>query len=458
MEAWISDFSKHVKMKEPRLEKRLIKIVKSFSNKPASSIPEACCSHSKTTAAYRFFDNTRVSANDIKNSFLGETLERIKDEKLVLIPTDITGLNYFTHKALEGTGPMRSQRSKGLVLASSLAVDKKGTPLGLIFQKLWGRSEDKTGLKARVDRKKLPLEQRESYVWIEAVKKMENTIPEDKIAIMIGDRGSDFYDLFDYKRRPNIELLIRAKTNRYLHNDSVKLFERMAFGKPDGITLVNVTRSRKSAARSAKVEIRFKQVEISVPLQKSKLLFKPIVLYAIEAKEVNVQKNVSNPILWRLVTTIPVKSITDAVEKVIWYAKRWLIERYHYALKSGCKVEELQLETIDRMEKALAVYCLIAWRLLFLTYRSRNNPHESCEKYFTKDEWTSCYMFLNKRKPSNKPPSLKEFIVMIAQLGGFLARKSDGDPGVKVIWRGLKRLEDISVSFANFKEIFVYNG
>jgi len=102
---------------------------------------------------------------------------------------------------------MRSQRSKGLVLTSSLAVDKKGTPLGLIFQKLWGRSE-KTGLKARVERKKLPLEKRESYVWIEAVKKMENIIPENKTAVMIGDRGSDFYDLFDYKRKPNLELLI----------------------------------------------------------------------------------------------------------------------------------------------------------------------------------------------------------------------------------------------------------
>ena len=121
-------------------------------------------------------------------------------------------------------------------------------------------------------------------------------------------------------------------------------------------------------------------------------------------------------------------------------------------------MEDLQLETIDRMEKALAVYCLIAWRLLFLTYRSRNNPHESCEKHFTRDEWSSCYMFLNKRKPPNKPPNLKEFIVMIAQLGGFLSRKSDGDPGVKVIWRGLRRLEDISASFAHFKEIFVYNG
>ena len=457
MEAWISHFSKHVKMKEPRLEKRLIKIVESFSKKPASSIPEACCSHSETAAAYRFFDNPRVSANDVKDSSLNETLEKIKDEKLVLVPTDITGLNYFTHKALKGTGPMRSQRSKGLVLASSLAVDKKGTPLGLIFQKLWGRAKE-TGLEARVERKKLPLEKRESYVWIEAVKKIENIIPEDKTAIMIGDRGSDFYDLFDYKRKPNIELLIRAKTNRSLHNDNVKLFERVAFGKADGMTLVNVPRSKKSKARSAKVEIRLKQVEISVPLQKSKRLFKPIVLYAIEAKEVRIPKNVSNPILWRLITTLPVKSITEAVEKVIWYAKRWLIERYHYALKSGCKVEDLQLETIDRIEKALAVYCLIAWRLLFLTYRSRNNPHESCEKHFTKDEWASCYMFLNKRKPPNKPPSLKEFIVMIAQLGGFLSRKSDGDPGVKVIWRGLKRLEDISASFANFKEIFVCNG
>ena len=135
-----------------------------------------------------------------------------------------------------------------------------------------------------------------------------------------------------------------------------------------------------------------------------------------------------------------------------------MIERYHYVLKSGCGVEELQLETAPRIEKALAVYCIVAWQILFLTYEARNNPNISCENYFTRDEWISCYIYLRKKTIPEKAPTLKEFISIIAQLGGFLGRKGDGDPGVKVIWRGLKTLNIISRSIAASKGRNVYNG
>jgi hypothetical protein len=287
---------------------------------------------------------------------------------------------------------------------------------------------------------------------------MGEVLSKDTTGVMVGDRGSDFYALFDYKRDKNIEILARAKVDRHLHDDDLKLFERMAFGEPDGITLVNVPRSRKTEARSVEVEIRYKKVGIAAPGEKTKKTTEPIFLYAIEAREKNAKKDTQNPILWRLLTTIPVESITDAVEKVAWYAKRWLIERYHYVLKSGCGVEELQLETAPRIEKALAVYCIVAWQILFLTYEARNNPNISCENYFTRDEWISCYIYLRKKTIPEKAPTLKEFISIIAQLGGFLGRKGDGDPGVKVIWRGLKTLNIISRSIAASKGRNVYNG
>ena len=153
----------------------------------------------------------------------------------------------------------------------------------------------------------------------------------------------------------------------------------------------------------------------------------------------------AKPISWLLLTTLAVNSFEEAVNCVRWYSYRWLIERYHYVLKSGCGVEQLQLETPDRIKRALATYCIVAWRLLWLTYESRKNPELSCDQVLEVHEWQSLYCKIhNCSIPPSQPPSLRQAVRWIAQLGGFLGRTHDGEPGVKTIWRGLRRLHDIS--------------
>ncbi len=141
---------------------------------------------------------------------------------------------------------------------------------------------------------------------------------------------------------------------------------------------------------------------------------------------------------------MPVTTYEEAVQIVLWYSLRWLIERYHFVLKSGCRIEELQLETAQRLERALATYCIVAWRLLWLTYQARQAPESSCEVVLQQDEWQALYATMHQTTTvPEQPPTLHEAVSWIARLGGFLGRKSDGEPGVKVIWRGLRRLEDI---------------
>ena len=148
---------------------------------------------------------------------------------------------------------------------------------------------------------------------------------------------------------------------------------------------------------------------------------------------------------WLLLTTLPVDSFEAACQCLKRYECRWLIERYNYVLKSGCRLEELQLESSDRLERALTTYSIVAWRLLWLTYEARVNPESPVTIVLEEYEWQALYCTIHKSpKLPPEPPSIGQCIRWIAGLGGFLGRKGDGDPGVKTLWRGLQRLNDIA--------------
>ena len=148
------------------------------------------------------------------------------------------------------------------------------------------------------------------------------------------------------------------------------------------------------------------------------------------------------PIEWLLLTNLEIPSAQDAREKVQWYVCRWQIEVYFRILKSGCRVEELQLQERDRLEVALALYMIIAWRVLYLIMLGRTLPEISCEAVLAPEEWKAVYLVTQKKKPPSQPPALQEMLVLIATLGGFLARKGDGPPGPKALWIGLQRTHD----------------
>lgn len=169
-----------------------------------------------------------------------------------------------------------------------------------------------------------------------------------------------------------------------------------------------------------------------------------VTLQVVLAEELTPPPDVA-PICGLLLTTFPLTTVADARQCVRWYSYRWLIERYHFVLKSGCHLEELQLETAARLHKALATYAIVAWRLLWLTYAARHDPTASCEVALESYEWQALYCTLHHTaNPPAEPPSLGVAVRWIAQLGGFLARRRDGEPGVKTIWRGLRRLHDIA--------------
>lgn len=445
MEAWTKEEIKHMDLSDKRLVKRYGKLLEIMSGKPSSSIPEACNSFAETKAAYRFFDNENVEASAIREAFYTSTASRIQGKKIVLVPTDTTDLNFSSRKTLKGKGVLKNWQASGLILHSSFAIDLNGTPLGLLYQKCWGRKSEDYGKK--LERKKMPINKRESFKWIESLRGVQQYLPAEITGIFIGDREADLYDLFAEPRNSNCELLIRAKQNRELA-EGTKLLNKLKSIKPAGIFKTTIKKNRGLKEREAELEISFTSIILLPPKDRSKEGFSPITINVIAVKEL-VSSPVEDPVEWILLTTLPVNNFEEAVQCVKWYTMRWLIERYHFTLKSGCKIEELQLEDSDRIDRAAAVYCVVAWRLMYLTYLARNEPDEPVSTMLKKHEWEALCSFVNKTiKPPKQPPSMKEAVVMIAKLGGFNNRKSDGLPGLKVVWRGLRRLEDISASYS----------
>src|SRR5439155_15114819 len=152
----------------------------------------------------------------------------------------------------------------------------------------------------------------------------------------------------------------------------------------------------------------------------------------------------ATPLGWLLLTTCPVATADDALERVDWYACRWGIEVLHRVLKSGCRLEAKQLGAAERLERCLALYSVVAWRVLHAAMLARDLPDAPCTALLAPDEWRALYCFTHRTPtPPADPPPLRQAVRWIAQLGGFLGRRADGHPGPMALWRGLQRLHDL---------------
>lgn len=206
---------------------------------------------------------------------------------------------------------------------------------------------------------------------------------------------------------------------------------------------LNVPRHGDQKARTALMSVRYAQVLFAPPTAKAKL--PPIPMWVVWTREISPPKDVE-PLEWFLLTTVPVASLVDAAQRIEWYGKRWGIEVFHKILKSGCGVEDRQLGTANRLKNCLAIDMVVAWRIHHLTLLGRSAPDLPCDVVFDDDQWKALHIYMTGKQAPATPPSLNEMIRMIARLGGHLGRKSDGDPGIESLWKGLQRVDDIAMS------------
>ena len=446
VEDWADEEFGAADLGDKRLTDRLVSLVRDFYARPQASIPQACQSRSKAKAAYRFFEHPHMSMDKVLEPHYESTLKRGSKEEVVLAVQDTTTLNYSAHPATENLGPIgyRLDKGIGLIVHDTMAFTRDGTPLGLLDVQCWARDRDDFGKKKR--RHQLPIEEKESYKWLISFRKVveaQKRCPQTTF-VSVGDREADIYELFELaqKESAGAKLLVRATQNRMLAREQGYLWEKVNEQKVAGIQEVHVPRRGGRRPRLARLEVRFAEVTLKAPTRKSHL--QELTIWAVLAQEVEAPEK-GEPIEWMLLSTWPVKNFAEATEKLGWYAIRWGIEVYHRTLKSGCKIEERQLGHADRIETCLGIDMVVAWRIVHLTKLGRETPDVPCTVYFEEAEWKALntYIAQNPNAPE-QTPSLREAMRMVASLGGFLGRKSDGEPGTKSLWIGLQRLDDLT--------------
>ena len=460
---WVHREFGGAKLGDTRLEARLLELGASFFARPQANIPQACGSTAAAKAAYRFFDNQRVSMDALLEPHHQATIERMRHEPVVLVAQDTTSLCYTTHPGMTGLGPISNKVDgpQGIEVHSAQAFTPGGLPLGVLDIEAWARDPAEFGKSKECNGK--PIADKESQKWLTAlgpIGRAAARCPNSRV-VTLADREADIYEYLLDAHRRGLETVVRAKEkNRRLDGEVLKLWPHMLARPIAGTIDLTVPRHGKEPARSATLSVRFDTVTLTPPHAKKHL--PPLRVVVVLSREEAPPPGVKEPLEWLLLNTAPlwpdrgqtVASLADAVERIQWYTCRWGIEVFHRILKSGCQIEDRQLGTARRLESCLAIDAVVAWRIHHLTYLGRATPDLPCDTVFEDDLWKGVIVFRTRKRPPEKPPSLREMIRMIAGLGGFLCRKSDGEPGTQTLWRGLQRADDIAIAFRGFREAY----
>lgn len=444
---------------DERLNKRLLILSRDLYARPTMSLPQACGDLAKTKAAYRFFDHVRVNMKSVLQGHYAATARRAQKEKLILAVQDTTELNYSAHPKTELLGPICDKKGIiGMLVHDTMAYNGQGTPLGLIDVQSWTRDPDIP--RQDSERYELPIEQKESYKWLvswKAAVRLQEQCPESTV-ISMGDREADIYELFvEAKKECKAKLLVRAEQQRRVQSqdpqeDELATVWKWVASQPvQGIISLELPRTAKRQARTGRVEVRYAEVTLQAPKRKPKL--GPVTVWVVTAMEVGAPPG-QEPVEWKLITTVEVKTLAQALEVIEWYAQRFQIEVFHRTLKSGCKIEDRQLGNAERLEGCLAIDMVVAWRIVHLTKLGREVPDVPCTVFFEEAQWKALVAFVTEdARVPDQPPTLREAIRMMAiRLGGFLGRKCDGEPGAEVIWKALQRLDDITAMWVVLTE------
>jgi hypothetical protein len=465
-DGWLADELRNSTLPDQRLIRRLGQIVDHLAASPGQPVPAACQDWAATKAAYRFFDNDRVTEQGVLAGHFAATRKRFAATTgTVLVLQDTTEFIYkrnkpekigFTKAINSGRdreGRLREHTLCGLLMHSSLAVTTDGVPLGLAAVKFWTRSKFKgtAALKRKINPTRVPIETKESYRWLENLRQSCGLFGDPGRCVHVGDRESDIYELFCLAHNLGTFFLVRVQTDRLtqLPEDVAgdvhkgKVYQRLEALPWAGRHTIQIG-GETAQPNTVSLKVKFSEIDTMPPIGKQKA-YKPQKLVYIHALEEEEPENRPR-IDWRLVTNLPVTTLAEAIEKLSWYARRWKIEVFHKVMKSGCKAEDAKLRTAERLVKLLAVLAVVSWRVFWITMSGRTNPEAPPETALTPAE-ISILDRVIPPSPAPKPATLASYVDRLARLGGYLNRAHDPPPGNIVMWRGISRLNDIALGF-----------
>jgi hypothetical protein len=462
MQQWIVDELQTVDLPDKRLNDRLALLLDRFSTSPSASLPQACKGRAELEAAYRFFDNPRTNEDNILAPHKDATLQRIRQHQVVLLAQDSSEIDLTRPQEVVG-GPLSDEKRTGLIVHPLLAFSPDRLPLGTVHLDVWARHPQ--DFHKRHTRRQRPIEQKESKRWPEGYRQaclVAQAAPDTEVICLSDSEGDVYEALLAAQPQPGQKMarfIIRAAQDRCLAQGGSKLMatlaatavlDRLTVRVSRRLALPSEKRKRKKArpARQATVTVRAARVQLRGPERPGGRLAN-LEVNAVLAREENPPAG-EEAIEWLLLTDLPIDTLEQVVRVVAYYSVRWQAEVFFGVLKGGCQVEQRQLEDPERYKACLAVYLIVAWRVLYLTMRGRRDAEMPCEVVFEPDEWRAAYTMAKGQAPE-QTPRLGEMIEVVAELGGYIRRaKGGGPPGPKVIWRGLVRLMDFVACWRAF--------
>ena len=457
---------------DKRLNKRLVGILSNLAERPTASIPAACGGHAEMTATYRFFDNPKVTWEKVIQPHQAATRQRMAQQPVVLLVQDTTEIDVTRpQQQVVGAGPLDGPTRRGAFAHVMEGFTPDGTPLGAAWLEIWTRDEEeqaKTKAEKERERKALPIEEKESFRWLQGLRvarEIAQELPETKF-VCVADSEADIYKIFAEPRgeRP-VHWLIRAcqeravvpeadAVGRYIRDrvaaSPVLFTQQIAIRARDPKTSCE-TRNRRVAHRAAPRSSKSCAVTMTLrPPAGPDGPMPQVTLNVILVSEVDPPDG-EPPVEWILLTTLPIANVEEVRQAIQYYCTRWMVEVLFRTWKSGCRIEERLFETLDRLLPCLCVYLVVAWRVLMLCRLGRSCPDMNCEAIFDPSEWQSVWMVIHHKAPPQEPPKLGVMLRMIAQLGGYVNRPNRTDPpGPQTLWLGLQRMRDLAWGWNTF--------
>lgn len=467
MDDWIQSELGSVELGDRRQRRRLLKVAQGMWHRPDASVPGAARGWAETIGAYRLWQNEDVTPQDILAPHYEQTKQRAQWSRILLHIQDTTELDY-SGRQLDGTGPLRELTRRGFFVHSEYLLQEDGLPLGLGYCHIYTR-DDEDHKEKRERRHQLPIQEKESYRWLEAYRRACQL--RDRFAkslvISISDREGDIYEIYQecfqrrQNRQPFAHWIIRCNQDRSLHprpedpSAYTHIKAAIAAAPVLGTTTLKIRfkeqwkkvkgkcRLTVRSARTANLQIRACPLQLKPPYRPGAPL-KALTIWVVLAQEINPPEG-EDPIQWILLSDLSARTLKKALQILKFYTQRWQIEVFHRILKSGCRAEQSQLKKSHRLLPRLAVQLIIAWRIHYLTLLGRACPQLPCGVVFQSCEWKPVVVIFRGQAHQQEEPSLSQMILWIGQLGGHLGRKRDGPPGPQSMWKGMLRVLDFAL-------------
>lgn len=420
----------------------MVKLASQAAAKPDAATPEQTERWADCKAAYRLFDCEEVTFQAVTAPHGARA--RAVGPGTYLVINDTTELDFGYQRDLPGAGRIgKDYDRRGFYLHTALVAGIDGQELfGLAAQELYARPLSK--IKRVNSHQRKGLQARETDVWGRVIDQVGPPPPGARF-IHVCDRGADNFDVYCHLLQQRAGWVIRAAQLKRLFRDDQgveqSLDELLARQEVVGRYELSVRANKDQPARTAEIEVR--SAPVLMPRPRSGVSryaqsqnVTEIAMWAVEVREVRPPRD-ATPLRWVLLSSEPARQFDDAWRLIEHYERRPLIEEYHKCLKTGCRVQERQYRTGDRLAPVIGLLSVLAMRLLELKLAARTDPKQPAEGVVPAGWLAALPAVLKSRKPIK---TVRDFFRALASLGGFLGRNGDGEPGWQTVWRGLHNL------------------